>query len=395
VPCGEFAATDCGMPAAKTKPFTFVAGPDDFLVGRVGKERFEAMAAEAQADDFSREIVNGFAANVDEVETAVNRFRDAVLTVPMFGGKRVVWLKDINFLVDTVTGRAEGTLRQVEALQELLAKVNPDDVSVLITAAPVDRRRTFPKWCEAHADFALAGGDGDSAGEALAAVALGEARECGARFADGAVELLLEKVGANTRLITEEVRKLATYAEPSKALEAQGGIVIEEAHVAELTPNVAEGDFFEAADRFFAGDLNGTIAALQRHFFAGGDARPILAALQNRNRILLQARVLLDAGELRPPSDRYGFDKAAWARAQEAHAGQFGGETEKSAFNLFTQNQWYAGKLVGGARMPSVRRLIDHQQEFVRAFEEIIRRSDEQEAVLREMAVRCLAPGAI
>ena len=37
----------------------------------------------------------------------------------------------------------------------------------------------------------------------------------GASFAPGAVELLLAKVGANTRLIVEETRKLATYAAPA------------------------------------------------------------------------------------------------------------------------------------------------------------------------------------
>lgn len=376
------------MPAA-TKAFTFICGADDFLVGRLGKERFDALAA-ADADDFSREIVNGFANNVEEVEKAVNQFRDAVLTVPMFGGKRVVWLKDVSFLADTVTGRAEGTLKQVEALQELLEKVNPDEVGVVVTAAPVDRRRSFPKWCEAHGDFTLTGGGADGAAEALAAVVLAEADGCGVKLGAGAVELLLEKVGANTRLLTEEVRKLATYVdEPGRPA---GTAVIEERHVEELTPNVAEGDFFEAADRFFAADVHGTLDALQRHFFAGGDARPVLAALQNRNRILIQARVLIDAGELRPPSDRYGFDKAAWARAQEGCAEQFGGDTEKSSFNLFTQNQWYAGKLVSGAQLPPLRRLIDNQQEFIRAFEGIVQRPHEQEEVLREMAVRCLAP---
>src|SRR5690349_3634258 len=279
------------MPKATTKAFTCVCGPDDFLVGRIGKERFDALVAEAQADDFSREIINGFAGNVDEVETAINRFRDAVQTVPMFGGKRVVWLKDVSFLADSVTGRAEGTLKQVEALQELLEKVNPDEVSVVITAAPVDRRRSFPKWCEANADFTLTG-DGDNAAEALSGVALAEARECGATFGPGAVEILLTKVGANTRLLTEEVRKLATYAAvPSEALAKEGeGCVITEAQVIELTPNQAEGDFFESADRFFAGDLHGTLHALEKHFFAGGDARPVLSSLQNRNRILIQAR---------------------------------------------------------------------------------------------------------
>src|SRR6185369_12915301 len=122
------------MPKASTSAFTFVCGPDDFLVGRLGKEKFEALAAEANADDFSREVISGFAGNVDEVETVVNRFRDAVQTVSMFGGKRVVWLKDVSFLADNVTGRAEGTLKQVESLQELLEKVNPDEVSVLVTA---------------------------------------------------------------------------------------------------------------------------------------------------------------------------------------------------------------------------------------------------------------------
>ena len=185
-------------------------------------------------------------------------------------------------------------------------------------------------------------------------------------------------------------RRTAIAAQDSSALELHqfgldrlcGHVRREEAHVAELTANVAEGDFFEAADRFFAGDLPGTLHALQKHFFAGGDARPILSALQNRNRILLQARVLLDTGELRAPGP-YGFDKAA-------HAPLYGGDTEKSSFNLFTQNQWYVGKLVGSARLPPLRRLIDHQQEFIRAFEEVIQRPAEPETVLREMAVRCL-----
>ena len=372
------------MPAA-TKNFTIFCGPDDFIVNRLGRERFEEEAKAASADEFAREVVNGFANNVDEVETAVNRFRDAVQTVPMFGGKRVVWFKDLNFLADTVTGRAEGTLKQVEALQELLEKVNPEEVTVVITAAPVDRRRSFPKWCEAHADFTLAGGDGESAGEALAGVAMAEARGSGVSFGPGALELLLSKVGPNTRLLTEEVRKLATFV-------GDGG-VIGDAQIDELTPNFAEGDFFASAERFFAGDLPGTLAALQQHFFNGNDARPVLSALQNRNRILIQVRVLLDAGDLRAPGG-YGFDKAAWARAQGAYAKHFGGDAEKSAYNLFTQNQWYVGKLTGAGKLPALRRLIDNQQEFIRTFEEIIRRPNEQEAVLRDMAVRCLGPGA-
>jgi DNA polymerase-3 subunit delta len=363
-------------PATATRAFTFIGGQDDFLVGRMGRERYAELTRDTP-DEFSREIVNGYAANVAEVEAAVNRFREAVLTLPMFGSTRVVWLKDVNFLADSVTGKAESTLQRVEDLQQVLQSVDPRETSVLITAAPVDRRRSFAKWCEKNADFTLADGGGDA--EGLGPVVLAEARQAGVGFGPGALELLLAKVGPNTRLLVEEVHKLAAHA---------SGDTIDEASVAELTPNAAQGDFFETADAFFRGDLSWTLAALKRHFFAGGDARPVLAALQSRNRILIQLRALVDAGDARVgPRGVEGL--AAAASAHGAAYGEAAGE--KSSFNVFTQNPWYVGKLAGGAPLPPLRRLIDNQREFIAAFEEIIRRPHGQEEVLRDMAVRCLA----
>jgi DNA polymerase-3 subunit delta len=366
------------MPAAATtRNFSFICGQDDFLVGRMGRRRFEELSGDT-ADEFSQEVVNGFAGNVDEVEAAVNRFREAVQTMPMFGGRRVIWLKDVNFLADSVTGKAETTLGLVEDLQQLLQSVNPAESAVLITAAPVDRRRTFAKWCEKNSDFALADGGEDA--DSLGAVVMAEARAAGVEFGPGAPELLLARIGANTRLLVEEVHKLAAYA--------ADGAVIDEATVAQLTPNAAQGDFFETADAFFSGDLTLTLASLRRHFFAGGDARPVLSALQNRNRILIQVRALADAGDARiGPRGVDGLQRAA-----ETYGALFGdASAEKSSYNVFTQNPWYVGKLAGAAKLPTLRRLIDNQRAFIDAFEEILRRPDAQSDVLRDMAVRCLA----
>jgi DNA polymerase-3 subunit delta len=361
-----------------SRNFTLICGQDDYLVDRAGKARFEALAA-AVTDELSREVISGFAGNGDEVAAAVARFREAVQTVAMFGGQRAVWLKDVNFLGDTVTGRAETTLGLVEDLRQVLEGVDPAETRVLITAAPVDRRRSFPKWCEKHADFVLVGGD-EEGGESLAGVVLAEAKALGATLGPGAVELLLAKVGANSRLLIEEVRKLSAYA-------GAGG-TIEESHVAELSPNAAEGDFFEAAEAFGSGDLRWTLAAFQRHFFAGGHARPVIAALQNRNRLLVQVRALLDSGEIRVgPRGVEGLPAAA-----AAHREKFGEAAgEKSSFNVFAQNPWYLGKLAGSARLPSLRRLIDNQQELIAAFEAIVDRPHEQEEVMRDFAIRCLA----
>lgn len=368
------------------KPFIFVCGADDYLVNRTGKARYDELTADV-TDEFAREIISGFANNMGEVEAALNRFRESVQTVSMFGGKRVVWFKDVNFLADSVTGRAEGTLKLVADLQELLASIDPMQVAALITAAPIDRRRAFPKWCEKNADFTLVGGDADKSGDGLAPVILAEARELGVSFGEGAAQLLLAKVGANTRLLIEETRKLATFAQTNEAAASGKPVVIEEAHVAELTANTAEGDFFEAAEAFFSGNLTWTLKALHHHFFTGGDARPIISALQNRNRILIQVRALVDSGEARLGTRGLdGLPKAAPAYAQH-----FVGVTEKSAYNLFSQNPWYVGKLASAGKLPTLRRLIDNQQEFIRAFEEIVQRPNEQEEVLREMAVRCLS----
>ena len=56
-------------------------------------------------------------------------------------------------------------------------------------------------------------------------------KECGATFGPGAVEILLTKVGANTRLLVEEVRKLATYVNAGETMPIGKRIEIERSQV--------------------------------------------------------------------------------------------------------------------------------------------------------------------
>ena len=103
---------------------------------------------------------------------------------------------------------------------------------------------------------------------------------------------------------------------------------------------------------------------------------------------MIQLRVLLDSGELRLGSR--GFDPSAFSAAQRTYAKHFGGLTEKSTFNIFTQNLWYLGKLGEKARALPLKRLIDFQTAFVAAFEELLSRPNEEESILRELTIRCL-----
>jgi DNA polymerase-3 subunit delta len=364
------------MAASPEAPFIFICGADDFLVGRLGRARYDELAAEI-TDEFSREVIAGFANNVDEVETAIARFRDAVQTVSMFGGRRLVWFKDVSFLSDSRTGNTESAKAAVEHLQTILEGVNPADVAILITAAPIDRRKSFFKWCEKTADYTFVGAaNPEDAAEALAVTALAEAKALGVTLERDALSLLLARSGANTRFLVSEVNKLAAHADSGKT--------ITEADVEELTPNLAEGDFFEATERFFRGDLRGTLAAFDRHFFAGESARPLLASMQNRNRLLIQLRALAPQGGRAP-------DKFAIERAATSYGKHFVGAGEKNAANLFSQNAWYVGKLAAGAKAWPLKHHVDMQLALAEAFEAILSRPKEEAAVMRELAVKCLS----
>ena len=69
------------------KPFTFICGDDDYLVSEAGKEWFDVQT-ESLADDLSKEIVDGRAGNVAEVEEAIRRFTGAVQTLSPSGSER-------------------------------------------------------------------------------------------------------------------------------------------------------------------------------------------------------------------------------------------------------------------------------------------------------------------
>lgn len=364
-------------------PFIYVSGPDDYLANRLAKDIWSEMVKEVE-DDFSVEVINGQAGKVDEVEEAVNRFREATQTLGLFGGRRVVWLKNVTFIADNQTGRAEGTQKLCEDLQEVLEAVDTASVGVLISASPVDRRKRFAKFLEKTGDYRPSGGMDSKGGgvETLLATMNRELESMQVTIARDAVEVLISKVNGNSRLLIEETRKLGTYlGEPGKEITSK---LIEE-----LTPNFGEGDFFETTEAFFARDINWTLGALRRHFFAGNDARPIIASLQNRNRLLIQLRSLMDGGEIQ--AGPRGISKPTFERAAAKYSKFYDGLTTKSGFNVFTQNLWYMGKLIGSGKLPVLKALINHQLEFIRAFEEIVERPNEQEEALRAMAIRCLA----
>ena len=151
-----------------------------------------------------------------------------------------------------------------------------------------------------------------------------ECSSLGVRMGRQAIEVLLSKVNGNSRLLLEEARKLATY------LGDEGDEITSEL-IEELTPNFGEGDFFESTEAFFSRNIKWTLDALRRHFFSGNDARPVIASLQNRNRLMIQIRSLMDGGEISLGYN--GFDKGGFSQATAKYSHFYRGDQTKSNYN--------------------------------------------------------------
>ena len=352
-----------------------VLGDDDYLVRQRAREIFDELCPEFP-DDLSREIIDGRADRVDEVERILSEARSAGETLSLFGGGKLVWINEANFLNQTKTGAAQGSKEALEAFKPFLE--NLGETKLIFSACPVHRSHAFVKWLQKNAIYEDVAKN-EKEDIAFRRLVQDTAKEFGVRFSNGALEYLAGKIGAHSRLGVEETKKLASY------LGKDGGEITEEL-VIDMVPDFGEGDFFEASEAFFSGKLDWAIDAIDRHFFQGKDARPLLATLQNRNRLLIQLRVLVDGKEL-DPNQRLSKDQLE--RIGKKYQDHFSDSNEKSTLNLFSQNPWFLGRLLPLVRKFSTRRLIDLQSDLIKAFQDVLEQPKEQHStIFKNLVIR-------
>jgi len=364
--------------ASAPSTFLFICGEDDFLVENRARAAF-ATLAEGLSDDFSKEVIEGGAQNVDEVAEAVARFAAAAQTVSLFGDRKAVWLKGVSFLGASRTGESKGAKAEVERLIAVLKGIDYASVGVVISASPVDQRKTEFKTLKSAGEFVLVGGEDVSPDALLGATAA----EGGASFARGGADYLYAKLQGNVRLCMEETRKLALY------LGGEKNARITPELIDDLVPGYGESEFFEPVSAFFENDLPKTLGAIQRYFFTRKDARGLLSSLQNRLRQLVQMRALLDSNAVRLSGNW--IDKNSFDSAKSRYGEGFAPDDKGS---VFAQRPNGLGFLARDAARFRLKRLLDFHGEFLRAFTGIIERPNDQESVLRECAVRCLGAEA-
>ena len=362
-----------------------IAGKDEYLVDQDGRACFEK-AKKAAGADAEAEVISGQIIRVDDARPLEVQFTESVKTLSMFGGKRVIWLRNFNLVSDSVQAKSEDVKESLANMLKVTSEADAS-VSIIISATPYDgRRKDLANLKSEATDFILhAAGSkspfdkGDAQADAQVALAVERLKALGTKFDRGVPEVVVGRVGQSTRLVLGECEKLATYVGP--------GGTIKEADVHLLVPTFGEGDFFEPIEALAERDLKWGLESLDRYFFNEDSSRPLLAALQNRLRLLIQIRCLADSGDFRL-SDA-GLAKGQFEAASGRHGPTFGSAAKSSA-NLFSQNAWYiSNKVAPAAARYTLAELVDLQLACADCFDASNRGEDESS--VRAMFLRALA----
>lgn len=283
-----------------------VVGSDEAEVKRIALER-AAELSPADAGDMGCEVIDGAADNVDQAQTRIHQTLEALLTLPFFGGEKLVWLKNANFLGDTVTGRSAGVQEALGRLVETLETGLPGGIRFLLSAPEIDKRRSFYKALGKLGKVELFDKlDTSRAGweEEAGSLVRGRAEALGLRLRGEALELFVLQTGGDSRQIDNELGKLDLYL-------GQARREVTEADVRLMVPASRAGVIFELGNALAARDLNGALALVEQLLFQGDTAIAILlVAIIPTVRNLLLAKDLMQRYRLSRPAAPFHFTGA-------------------------------------------------------------------------------------
>jgi DNA polymerase-3 subunit delta len=163
------------------------------------------------------ETIDAAAANSGEALRAIGKLREALHTLPFFGGGKVIWLQNCNFLSDERTASAQAVTEALADLAQELKEFSWSDhgeVRLLISAAKVDKRKVFFKAIdkigavESFAGWSVDDRDWTDQAETLARKALRERKR---EISEEALAELVSRIGPNPRQLESEAEKLSLY----------------------------------------------------------------------------------------------------------------------------------------------------------------------------------------
>jgi len=355
-----------------------VIGSDEAEVKRVAAELATNLTP-AGAGDFGLEMIDGAADHAEQAAARIRSTIEALQTLPFFGSTKVVWLKNANFLGDDQKARSVTVQSALEELSELLDRGFGPEITLLISATEVDKRRAFYKALVKRAELQVFDRlDSGRAGweEEATEIVRRRSKKRKLQFDDDALDLFVLLTGGDTRQIENELEKIDTFLGKDR--------VVHVGLVREIVPLSRAGIIFELSNALAVRDLELALTLVRRLLDQGESAIGILlAAIMPTIRNLLLAKDLMEGHGLPRPHSPFQFISAINrlpAKATEHLPRKKDGSVNAYALGIAAQH----------AHHFNTSQLVDAMRACLTANIQLVTTQLDHELVLTEVVVKLL-----
>ena len=250
------------------RPIVLLFGPDAGLVHERAEKLINASVDDPR-DPFALVRIEG-----DALASEPSRLVEEAHTVPLFGGRRAVWIKSGS--------------RNFAAAVEAVVASPPVDCRIVIEAGDLKRNAPLRAICEKAGSAAVLPCYADNERD-LARLIDDEMRDAKLTITPDARAALVSLIGGDRQASRSEIRKLALYAH------GKDRVVLED--VIAVVADASALRLDAVVDAAFAGRASDTEAQFSKALSAGTSSGSIISWALRYVTQLHKARVALDAGE--------------------------------------------------------------------------------------------------
>ena len=359
--------------------FHLIHGDDDFQRLATAKALVDKLCPEAERQ-MNLEIIDGQAANADEVEAVFKKLYLALASDSLFGGAKTIWLRDGNFFGSGGAGRSQAAKDAVAGFVDFLDKQIGGSSSLILQVDSIAKNTRLYKWFkkngEAH-EFVVPQKSYEadaSAKDFIAQVLKEEDVQC----ASDVLALLVLRIGADRWRIRSELDKLFAYIGDHKKITREDVLAV-------VSPG-REALMWDLADAVAQKNLNAALQQSQRLLSQKIPAFQLLRGIYDRLQDLLFCKDCMAKGWLHVSgSGRYA--KAVWELDAEAEAQLEGFKGGVHKYHPYRAKQ-LATQAMGWSDIQLKRQL----QRIYKAYERLLSTSFSDELLLDLVLLDLLRP---
>lgn len=356
-------------------------GDDDYPMGVAARELVDRLVPPPQ-QAFGLEIIEGRADSEEDILLTIKRCREALVTPGfMMTSGKVIWWRSVSFTSDAVLSAIESVKEAMKELASVIDGGHAGDATLVVTARGMDKRSAFYKLAASRFEirefmlpekaFQL-----EQHGRSAITTLL---REKGITADAAVIEMIQERVGADSRQIHSEVEKLSLYVGERKRATAQD--------VQAVVSTSLTSVMWDLQDAVGERRLADALEILRQLLANRENAIRIVSSLSGRIRDLMLYREALDNGWLRLRGSGQN-DPAEWGGFPDAVGEVLTLVLKRDPRSV---HPFVAGKMARQTRSYDMASLKRNQRLLVDTHEELVSSPVPESTLLELLLIRLMA----